>query len=68
LDPLFGKHDKLRTAPFSNLRGANPSEAVNDPLPTLLAKYREACAENRLTDAQALAAKALLLDPACFGK
>ena len=52
----------------SNLRGANPSEGVVEPLPVLLAKYRQACAENRLTDAQALAAKALLLDPACFGK
>jgi type II secretory pathway component GspD/PulD (secretin) len=52
----------------SNLRGANPSEAVSEPLPVLLAKYRQACAENRLTDAQALAAKALLMDPACFGK
>ena len=52
----------------SNFRGANPSESLNEPLPVLLAKYRQACAENRLTDAQALAAKALLLDPACFGK
>jgi hypothetical protein len=34
----------------------------------LLTKFRQACAESRLADAQALTAKALLMDSACFSK
>jgi len=52
----------------SKIRGANPGSAEQKPLAQLLDEYRQACSEGRLSEAQALAARALLLDPACFTK
>jgi type II secretory pathway component GspD/PulD (secretin) len=50
------------------MRGANPASGEQKPLAKLLEEYKQACAEGRLSEAQALAARALLLDPACFTK
>jgi type II secretory pathway component GspD/PulD (secretin) len=50
------------------MRGANPASGEQKPLAKLLEEYKQACAEGRLSEAQALAARALLLDPACFSK
>lgn len=52
----------------SKIRGANPGNAEPKPLAQLLDEYRRACSEGRLSEAQALAARAVLLDPACFAK
>jgi hypothetical protein len=50
------------------MRGANPASGEQKPLAKLLEEYKQACAEGRLSEAQGLAARALLLDPACFTK
>jgi hypothetical protein len=52
----------------SKMRGADPSSGEQKPLAKLLEEYRQACSEGRLNEAQALAARALLLDPACFSR
>lgn len=52
----------------SKMRGANPGHEEQKPLAKLLKEYKQACSEGRLSEAQALAARALLLDPACFSR
>jgi type II secretory pathway component GspD/PulD (secretin) len=52
----------------SKVRGANPTNDEQKSLAKLLEEYHQACTQARLSEAQALAARALLLDPTCFTK
>jgi general secretion pathway protein D len=57
-----GSKERIPSANSTSVQGKDKKVAK------LLAKYQRACAEGRLAEAQKLAGRALILDPACFSK